>query len=78
MLKDKGFSFSNCNTFSVTAITLLVFDKEKPFVEVETTPQHFEKRFIKTGLSDGINIEIKDGLKKTDKLKVPQLVVVEG
>ena len=67
-------------TKSVMAVTenVLQFEKEKPFVEVETTPQHFEKRFIKTGLSDGINIEIKDGLKKTDKLKVPQLAVVEG
>ena len=65
---------------NVMAITenVLKFDKEKPYVEVETTPQHFEKRFIKTGLSDGINIEILEGLKKTDKLKVPQLVVVEG
>jgi HlyD family secretion protein len=65
---------------NVMAITesVLQFEKEKPYVEVETTPQHFEKRFIKTGLSDGINIEILEGLKKTDKLKVPQLEVVEG
>lgn len=58
--------------------SVLQFEKEKPFVEIETTPQHFEKRFIKTGLSDGINIEVSEGLKKTDKLKVPQLEVVEG
>ena len=53
--------------------SVLQFDKEKSFVEVETSPQKFEKRFIKTGLSDGINIEILDGLKKTDKIKIPQL-----
>jgi len=58
--------------------SVLQFEKEKPFVEIETTPQHFEKRFIKTGLSDGINIEVSEGLKKTDKLKVPKLEVVEG
>jgi HlyD family secretion protein len=59
---------------SVLAISesVLQFDKEKPFVEVETaTPQVFEKRMIKTGLSDGINIEVLEGLKKTDKIKVP-------
>jgi HlyD family secretion protein len=53
--------------------SVLQFEKEKAFVEVETGNQVFEKRFIKTGLSDGINIEILDGLKKTDKLKLPQL-----
>ena len=53
--------------------SVLQFEKEKPFVEVETGNQVFEKRFIKTGLSDGINIEILEGIKKTDKLKLPQL-----
>ncbi|MGZ4098353.1 MAG: efflux RND transporter periplasmic adaptor subunit [Bacteroidia bacterium] len=54
--------------------SVLQFDHEKPFVEVETSNQKFEKRIIKTGLSDGINIEILEGLKKTDKIKLPQLV----
>jgi len=53
--------------------SVLQFDKEKTFVEVETSPQKFEKRFIKTGLSDGINIEVTEGLKKSDKLKVPKI-----
>lgn len=53
--------------------SVLQFDKEKVFVEVETAPQVFEKRFIKTGLSDGINIEVLEGIKKVDKLKLPQL-----
>jgi HlyD family secretion protein len=43
--------------------------KDSAYVEVETTPQVFEKRYIKTGLSDGINIEVVNGLKLTDKLK---------
>ena len=58
--------------------SVLQFEKEKPYVEVETTPQKFEKRFIKTGLSDGINIEVLDGLKKSDKIKLPKLAVIEG
>jgi HlyD family secretion protein len=47
----------------------LLFDKGKPYVEVEQTPQVFKKKMIKTGLSDGINIEIVEGLSKTDKIK---------
>ncbi len=42
------------------------------FVEIETGPQQFEKRFIKVGISDGINIEVISGLTKDDKVKVPQ------
>jgi len=50
--------------------SLLQFDSDKPFVEVATGPQKFEKRSIQTGLSDGINIEIVSGLEKTDKVKI--------
>jgi len=53
--------------------SVLQFEKERPYVEVEKGNQIFEKRFVKTGLSDGINIEILDGIQKTDKLKLPQL-----
>lgn len=51
--------------------SLISFEKEgdSAFVEIETQPQVFEKRFIQTGLSDGVNIEIKTGLGITDKLK---------
>ena len=34
----------------------------------------YERRKVKTGLSDGVNIEIKSGLKKTDKVRGPQKV----
>ncbi|HXB39434.1 MAG TPA: efflux RND transporter periplasmic adaptor subunit [Bacteroidia bacterium] len=53
--------------------SVLQFEKDKPFVEVEKNPGVFEKRFIKTGLSDGIYIEVLEGLKKTDKIKLPQM-----
>jgi HlyD family secretion protein len=51
--------------------SLIKFEKEgdSAYVEVEVQPQVFEKRYIKTGLSDGVNIEIKEGIKKEDKLK---------
>ena len=47
---------------------LLIEDKAT-FVEVENAPQQFEKREIKTGLSDGINIEVVSGLKAEEKIK---------
>jgi HlyD family secretion protein len=47
--------------------------KDSAYVEVETAPQIFEKRYIVTGLSDGINIEVKSGLKIDDKVKGNEL-----
>jgi len=58
--------------------SVLKFEKEKTYVEVETGKDKYEKRFIKTGLSDGINIEVTEGLKKTDKIKVPQMESMQG
>ena len=56
---------------SVLAIPegLLKFEKDSAFVEVESLPQKFAKRVVKTGISDGINIEILSGITKTDRLK---------
>jgi HlyD family secretion protein len=51
--------------------SLIKFEREgdSAYVEIETQPQVFEKRYIKTGLSDGVNIEIKEGVTKDDKIK---------
>lgn len=49
---------------------LLQYKGDSAFVEVETKPQTFEKKYIQTGLSDGINIEVKNGLAVKDKIKV--------
>ncbi len=50
---------------------MLKFEKDSSYVEILLTEpeQSFEKRFVKTGLSDGINIEITEGLKMDDKVK---------
>lgn len=53
--------------------TVLQFEKDKTFVEIETSPNVFEKKIIKTGLSDGVNIEVLDVIKKGDKIKVPAM-----
>jgi S-adenosylmethionine:tRNA ribosyltransferase-isomerase len=56
---------------------VLQFENNKTFVEVETALQTFEKRYLQTGLSDGINIEILGGIKKEDKIKDPNVEKVE-
>jgi HlyD family secretion protein len=48
---------------------MLKFEKDSAFVEIEKGTQKFEKRYVKTGISDGINIEITEGLTKADKVK---------
>ncbi len=49
---------------------LLKFENDSSYVEIQAgEDQIFEKRFVKTGLSDGINIEITEGLKMDDKVK---------
>ncbi|TAJ15157.1 efflux RND transporter periplasmic adaptor subunit [Marinilabiliaceae bacterium JC017] len=59
---------------SVIAIKekLITFNNDSAFIEVETEPQVFEKKNIQTGLSDGINIEVVEGVTKEDKIKVPK------
>jgi len=44
---------------------------KKKFVEVETKPQTFVRRDVKLGISDGINIEVLEGIGKDDTIKVP-------
>ncbi|MBL4651489.1 MAG: efflux RND transporter periplasmic adaptor subunit, partial [Flavobacteriales bacterium] len=48
---------------------LLQFSSDSIFVEVEISEQEFEKVFIETGLSDGINIEILSGIDADTKIK---------
>jgi len=59
---------------SVLAIkeALVQFDDEtkKPFVEIVTGDQEFERRDIELGISDGIHVEIKSGVVLEEKIKV--------
>ncbi len=65
---------------SVLAIneSLLQFEGDKKFVEVETAPQRFERREIQTGLSDGIQVEVLSGLTAGDKVKGEAVVRKEN
>ncbi|MBN4070081.1 efflux RND transporter periplasmic adaptor subunit [Olleya sp. AH-315-F22] len=59
---------------SILAIkeALLQFNRitEEPFVEILNEDGKFKKVNVETGLSDGINIEILEGVKEGDKIKV--------
>jgi HlyD family secretion protein len=47
---------------------LLIHRNDSTFVTVRTGPGKTEERFIRTGLSDAINIEVLEGLQATDSL----------
>ena len=51
---------------------LIQFDPKTkaPFVEVENGDQQFERKDVELGISDGIFVEVKNGIKKDDKIKV--------
>jgi HlyD family secretion protein len=51
----------------------LQFSGDSTFVEVESAPNEYRRQVLKTGISDGINIEVVDGLNEKDKVKVPQM-----
>jgi HlyD family secretion protein len=45
---------------------------KKAYVEVETSPQTFVRKDVQLGLSDGIKVEIKDGVSQADHIKIPE------
>src|SRR4029078_5126873 len=52
------------------AENLVRFEDGKTFVEVQTSPGSFEKREVKLGLSDSIDVEVKSGIDANATLKV--------
>jgi len=51
---------------------LLQFNRitEKPFVEILNDDDSFEEVYVELGISDGINVEIVEGVAEGDKIKV--------
>lgn len=51
---------------------LVQFDDESksPYVEVKTGEREFERRDITLGISDGIQVEVKEGLNEDDEIKI--------
>ena len=48
----------------------IIFEEEKTFVEVEIGEQEYEKRSVSTGLSDGVTIEVTEGLDTMTLVKI--------
>ncbi len=59
--------------------SLLQFNRitDKPFVEIQEEDGTYKKSNVKIGISDGINVEILDGVSKNDKIKVWNIVTDE-
>ncbi|MGB5263700.1 MAG: efflux transporter periplasmic adaptor subunit, partial [Lutimonas sp.] len=59
---------------SVLAIkeALVQYDSEtkKPFVEIKSGDNTFERKDVELGVSDGIFVEVKEGVKPEDEIKV--------
>ncbi len=55
---------------------LVQFDPKTkaPFVEIENGDQNFERKDIELGISDGIFVEVKNGITKDDKIKVWSII----
>jgi HlyD family secretion protein len=52
--------------------SLVKFEDGKAFVEVEVGPQKFDRRQVKLGLSDGIDVEVLSGIDARTALKVQE------
>jgi HlyD family secretion protein len=52
------------------------YEGEQTFVYVKNGKE-FERREVKTGLSDGVNIEIKSGLSLDDVVRGPQIITTK-
>lgn len=62
----------NKDSVLVIKESLVQFNRftDEPFVEIETEKNQYKKQNIKLGVSDGIIVEILDGVKENDKIKV--------
>jgi len=51
---------------------LVQYDRktQKPFIEVETGDQEFERRDIELGISNGIYVEVLEGVSENDNIKI--------
>jgi len=60
------------NTLAV-AESLVKYEDGKAYVEIEGEPQQFTKTFVDLGLSDGINVQVLNGVDTTQRIKSKEL-----
>lgn len=49
--------------------SIIEFEHSQAFVHVEVAPNRFDRRLVKLGLSDGLNVQVLDGVGPADSLK---------
>ncbi|WP_435313183.1 efflux RND transporter periplasmic adaptor subunit [Cellulophaga fucicola] len=69
---NASFILEKKNDVLVLPEALLQFDKstDKPYVQVSIGDQKFERREVKIGISDGVNVEILSGITEEDAVKI--------
>ncbi|SFW45684.1 efflux RND transporter periplasmic adaptor subunit [Cellulophaga fucicola] len=69
---NASFILEKKNDVLVLPEALLQFDKstDKPYVQVAIGDQKFERREVKIGISDGVNVEILSGITEEDAVKI--------
>jgi HlyD family secretion protein len=55
---------------------VVTFRNDSAFVKVPVEQNQFKEKYIKTGISDGLSIEIIDGLKENDEVQEPPQVEI--
>ncbi|WP_353776817.1 efflux RND transporter periplasmic adaptor subunit [Winogradskyella sp. 3972H.M.0a.05] len=62
----------NKDSVMVIKEALVQFNRitDEPFVEIETGDNKFKKKNVKLGVSDGVIVEVLDGVEEDDKIKV--------
>ncbi|WP_313385603.1 efflux RND transporter periplasmic adaptor subunit [Chishuiella sp.] len=62
------------NVLLIKSAHLRYDENQKPYVEILTSGKgqdaKYEKKYIILGITDGVNVQVKSGLKKTDKIKI--------
>lgn len=58
------------NVMSIEERILQFDENDKPFVEIKKDKLIFEKQYVDLGLSDGVNVQIINGLTLEDEIKV--------
>ena len=48
----------------------VIFEEDTTYVEIKAGDREFEKRLVKLGLSDGIQVEVLEGVDTTNQVKV--------
>jgi HlyD family secretion protein len=68
--------FSRADNVVTIPESCVSFSGDSAFVHTVVTeiPQAFEKKQVTTGLSDGISIEVKSGLKQGDKIRGAEII----